>query len=657
MSERRGEEYLNRSKGRNGTQPAYTQGPLDAVFGQHRAFPLDPNSQASDDLQVYEYLTGVRKEAENDQACHFVKRQEKREKKDFPKTLLGMSPLSLEYINSIMSRLIAEKEKEKSQIIPKEAFGETISVAQLDFTSAGDSEPDEGDVLVHAELMDAPMTEGDSKLPQKDDILAKTAANGKIETFSGGKHAYTVESDPWAPFRMYSIAPRSWLRKYRSSEKKHFLARPLPPCESPNLFNFRDFVPYQLSVDNLGLFPEFYLYFVASFSKLSDENRAYCLFKREKFELLFLGEEEDINRAVYSVERDFSEKFRSCLDPQVCDRFYAGTHSRPIVETKFKELIIPHIQPHTIAVRETKLASAALEGDLVPYVYFLMAYEHGHDYIWAMVAKRFARYATSHKQIDLFNEAVSRWSTEKNFNILDCIDKFVDELIDEGILSQELENMRKNSTRDIFFDLNLADESRSFSIGNDEFSDGHEHPEKRRKISNDHHNTEDESLCTNTPKEVKSSILEVHEKSKSMDMLESTTVQTLQIYTVPESAGKWRELVLNTPAPPQEYFQSTLEHPTVIKLVVYYTKWLLGSMPENLADWIFATFVRLDNGLDHQELAIVRALGIKAQKLREKLIEAATQGTEISHVALLCVDMVLAVVSHYYRQRDLVTVG
>ncbi|KAM9896545.1 hypothetical protein OXX79_007410, partial [Metschnikowia pulcherrima] len=403
MSERRGEKYSNRPKGRNSTQPAYTQGPLDAVFGQHRAFPLDPNFQASDDLQVYEYLTGVRKEAENDQACHFVKRQEKREKKDSSKTSSGMSPLSSEYINSIISRLIAEKEKEKSQIIPKDAFGEKISVAQLDFTSAGDSEPDEGDVSVQAESVDASMTEGDSELPQKDDILAQTAANSKTETFSGGKNAYTVENDHWAPFRMYSITPRSWLRKYRSSDKKHFLARPPPPCEGPNSFNFKDFVPYQLCMDNLGLFPEFYFYFVASFSKLSDENRAYCSFQQENFVSLFSGEEEDINRAVYSVEQDFSEKFRSCLDSQVCDRFYAGTYSRPIVETKFKELIIPHIQPHAIAVRETKLASAASEGDLVPYVYFLMAYEHGHDYIWAMVAKSFARYATSHKQISFFN--------------------------------------------------------------------------------------------------------------------------------------------------------------------------------------------------------------------------------------------------------------
>ncbi|KAM9920419.1 hypothetical protein OXX59_007233 [Metschnikowia pulcherrima] len=556
-----------------------------------------------------------------------------------------------------MSRLIAEKEEEKGQIIPKEAFGETISVAQLDFTSAGDSETDEGDVSVQADLMDAPMTEGDSELPQKDDILAQTAANGKNETFLGGKIAHSVESDPWAPFRMSSITPRSWLRKYRSSEKKPFSARPLPPCEGPNPFNFKDFVPYQLSMDNLGLFPEFYFYFVASFSKLSDENRAYCSFQQEKFVSLFSGEEEDINRAVYSVEQDFSEKFRSCLDPQVCDRFYAGTHSKAIVETTFKESIIPHIQPHTIAVRETTLASAASEGDLVPYVYFLMAYEHGHDYIWAMVAKCFARYAKNGEQIHFFNEAFSRWSTGKKSTILDCINKFVDELIDEGILSQEMDQKRKNSTRDIFSGLNLADESITSFIGNDEVSNGHEQPKKRRKISIDHHNTEDKSLCTNTPKEANSSFSEVHENSKSMDMPESTTVQTSQIHTVPESAGKWRELVFNTPAPPQEYFQSTLEHPTVIKLVVYYTKWLSGSMPENLADWIFATFVRLDNGLDHQELAIVRALGIKAQKLREKLIEAATQGTEISHVASSCVDMVLAVVSHYYRQRDLVTVG
>lgn len=128
------------------------------------------------------------------------------------------------------------------------------------------------------------------------------------------------------------------------------------------------------------------------------------------------------------------------------------------------------------------------------------------------------------------------------------------------------------------------------------------------------------------------------------------------VYKVPESAGNWRELVFKNPAPTQEYFQNILEHPTVIKLIVYYTKWLLASMPKSLAEWIFATFVRLDSGLDHQELAIVRALGVKAQKLREKFLEGVAAGAHVSDVAQQCVDMILAVISQYFGQRDLVSI-
>ncbi|GEQ72650.1 hypothetical protein JCM33374_g6337 [Metschnikowia sp. JCM 33374] len=86
----------------------------------------------------------------------------------------------------------------------------------------------------------------------------------------------------------------------------------------------------------------------------------------------------------------------------------------------------------------------------------------------------------------------------------------------------------------------------------------------------------------------------------------------------------------------------------------YYTKWLSGSMPETLTEWIFATFVRLDCGLDHQELAIVRALGVKAQKLREKFREAATQEVQVSQLVQSCVDMIVTVVSEYFGQKDLI---
>lgn len=122
---------------------------------------------------------------------------------------------------------------------------------------------------------------------------------------------------------------------------------------------------------------------------------------------------------------------------------------------------------------------------------------------------------------------------------------------------------------------------------------------------------------------------------------------------VPQSAGAWRSFVLSLSPPPIDYFNTVLEHATIIKLIVYYTKWLLVSMPPTLAQWIFVTFVRLDNGLDHTEMALVRDLGRKARKLRTKFIEGKKEGLEIPQVAEETVDMILAVVGVYYGQRDL----
>lgn len=67
-------------------------------------------------------------------------------------------------------------------------------------------------------------------------------------------------------------------------------------------------------------------------------------------------------------------------------------------------------------------------------------------------------------------------------------------------------------------------------------------------------------------------------------------------------------------------------------------------MPSTAAAWLWRVFVRLDRGLDHTEVALVRELGNKARRLREKA--APERAPEM-------VDRVLAVVGGYYGQRDL----
>ncbi|KAF5208585.1 putative pre-mRNA-splicing factor [Clavispora lusitaniae] len=134
---------------------------------------------------------------------------------------------------------------------------------------------------------------------------------------------------------------------------------------------------------------------------------------------------------------------------------------------------------------------------------------------------------------------------------------------------------------------------------------------------------------------------------------------------VPQSANAWRTLVFSSP-PPKDFF-ARLEHPTVIKLVVYFTRWLSPSMPASASEWLWQVFVRLDCGLVHTELAIVRDLGLKARKLRlkhqeqkgsDKEGESKITTEDCSDVRenpgpSETIDRVLAVVGSYYGQRDL----
>lgn len=144
---------------------------------------------------------------------------------------------------------------------------------------------------------------------------------------------------------------------------------------------------------------------------------------------------------------------------------------------------------------------------------------------------------------------------------------------------------------------------------------------------------------------------EVHDASS--ETAENHTESSSEYPDIPETASAWRSLVLTLSPPPLGFFTEILEHATIIKLIVYYTKWILVLMSPTLSEWIFITFVRLDNGLDHTELALVRDLGRKAKKLRTKFLEGKKEGVEIPKVAEETVDMILAVVGSYYGQRDL----
>lgn len=139
------------------------------------------------------------------------------------------------------------------------------------------------------------------------------------------------------------------------------------------------------------------------------------------------------------------------------------------------------------------------------------------------------------------------------------------------------------------------------------------------------------------------------QKQQSESDLENNKESTTPI-EIPETATAWRQYIVNNPPPPLSFFFFTLNRPTIIKLLIYTTKWLSANSNNNLSKWIFLLFLRLDNLLDHTDCAIVRDLAKKAIKIKSTF-----KPEDINETSKYTIEMVIIVVGEYYRQRDLLS--
>ncbi|KAK6458266.1 uncharacterized protein RJT20DRAFT_133703 [Scheffersomyces xylosifermentans] len=122
---------------------------------------------------------------------------------------------------------------------------------------------------------------------------------------------------------------------------------------------------------------------------------------------------------------------------------------------------------------------------------------------------------------------------------------------------------------------------------------------------------------------------------------------------VPETASQWRKYVVENDPPSMVFFYKNIDRPTVIKLLVYFTKWLSVSTTATLSKWIWSVLLRIDNLLDPNESSVVRDLGKKALKLAIKIQETDPQNDSSTLAAKYTINMVLVLVGNYYGQKDL----
>lgn len=68
-------------------------------------------------------------------------------------------------------------------------------------------------------------------------------------------------TDPMEPFRLYSFHLKSHLGLKTFNERLRFIAATRASQQVIEPFNYKDYVPYQLTLDEANLFPEFYFHF------------------------------------------------------------------------------------------------------------------------------------------------------------------------------------------------------------------------------------------------------------------------------------------------------------------------------------------------------------------------------------------------------------
>lgn len=117
-------------------------------------------------------------------------------------------------------------------------------------------------------------------------------------------------------------------------------------------------------------------------------------------------------------------------------------------------------------------------------------------------------------------------------------------------------------------------------------------------------------------------------------------------YTYPDTSVEWRTLIMGSEPPEHTYFMA-LTHSSVVKLIVYATKWLSAKTSPNLSLWLFTLLVRLDTPLDYSETAVLRETAKKAIRIYTRANHQLDSTTKYTFAYLV------AIIGIYYGQQDL----
>ncbi|GEQ71142.1 hypothetical protein JCM33374_g4823 [Metschnikowia sp. JCM 33374] len=242
--------------------------------------------------------------------------------------------------------------------------------------------------------------------------------------------------DTVEPFRQFSFHRKAW-SDIGLGRTFQFKPAQYAPQQVIEPFNYKVYVPYQLELGKLNLFPEFYYLFKKAFAKASNENQAYSYFSLDKFSSFWVGTQEEVSVAVGLVENDFEQRFKKCLHPDLLDEYSTLQFNRKGVETTFRDAIIADIDELSTAERMNELITEARKGTVGPFIEFLMAYDHDEDYIWFMVSFVYSKNAQTTKQKKIFSDLKDKFRKATNLSLMRRVRDFVANLKSEDIIVEK----------------------------------------------------------------------------------------------------------------------------------------------------------------------------------------------------------------------------
>ncbi|KAF7998759.1 hypothetical protein HF325_006824 [Metschnikowia pulcherrima] len=210
---------------------------------------------------------------------------------------------------------------------------------------------------------------------------------------------------------------------------------PLPVRERPEV-KYKDAAGEILTGENLASLPEVYFRYIAWFRREGAMEDNYATRSLQDFRNLFSGTKLEIDQIVLAMNEKFSAGFKQCLDLSddiildlVGEFIELGRHT---VEAQLIPRMLDEVNPVFVLARQSELIGRAINGDIAPYITFLLVQKFSDNDIWLLVAPLLSKQCRDHKSIERFWKLMKRYKSRSDDVSLD-LKTFLRALIEEDL--------------------------------------------------------------------------------------------------------------------------------------------------------------------------------------------------------------------------------